>query len=69
MVLGGVFFKSFTQNSSSFVFFAVFFRGAGGRILFFARGVHVRCRRVVLQSADEFENHAQVPALQRRVSH
>jgi len=29
MMLGGVFFKNFTQNSSSFVFFAVFFRGAG----------------------------------------
>jgi hypothetical protein len=66
MVLGGVFFNNFTQNSSSFVFFAVFFRGWGW-ICFQGRGVHVRSWQVVLQPADEFENHAQVPELQRRL--
>jgi hypothetical protein len=48
MVLGGVFFKNFTQNSSSFVFFTIFFRGAGGWICFRGRGVQVRNRRVFL---------------------
>jgi hypothetical protein len=45
----GVFFKSFIQNSSSFVFFVVFFQGVGSGILFFERSVHVQVWRLVLR--------------------
>jgi hypothetical protein len=67
MVLGG----RLLQELHSKLFFLRLLRrllpGCGGWIYCHGRGVHVRSRRVLLSPADEFENHAQVPALQRRL--
>jgi hypothetical protein len=68
MVLGGVFFKNFTQNSTSFVFFgvffAVFFRGQGLDLLPWARRACAESAGSLLSPVDELENHAQGLALQ-----
>ena len=66
MMLAGVFFESFTQNSSSCVFFAGFLPGVRGPDFLPRKSVHGRFRQFVLKRADELQIHLQVPALQRR---
>jgi hypothetical protein len=63
-ILVGVFFKSFRQDSSSFVlFFVLFVGGVAGGFSLLKRDCFAGLA-AQFESADEIENDIQVPSLQ-----
>ena len=59
----GVFFKSFPQSSSFFVWFFVLFGGEGGVDFLRGTGAASADSAARFERADEFEIKVQVPAL------